>query len=170
MKMTNFDLPRIKSVTASKKQPLSLDVTWHDGTRSRIDMTGLVHTSRHFKVFAQDAASFRRVKPVGYGTGIGWDNGLDYSAATLRTLAEQQQALTGKQLTAFEREHGLNTAETAALLHVAERTVRSYRAAASVPETIAMALRAFDSDPTIYAAHYRPVSRRERGRPRKVAA
>jgi hypothetical protein len=150
--------------------PLSLDVAWDDGTKSRIDMTGLVHTSRHFKVFAEDAAAFRRVKPVGYGSGIGWANGLDYSATTLRTLAQQQQTLSGKHLAAFEAVHGLNTAETAAMFHVAERTVRAYRMAKSLPETIAMALRAFESDPTIFAAHYRPVARRERGRPPKVAA
>ena len=170
MRKANFDLPRIKNVAVSQKAPLSLDVTWTDGTKSRIDMTGLVHTSRHFKVFAEDAAAFRKVKPVGYGSGIGWQNGLDYSAATLKTMAEQQRALSGKHLVAFEREHGLNTAETAAMLHVAERTVRAYRAADSLPETIAMALRAFETDPTIFAAHFRPVARRERGRPRKVAA
>jgi hypothetical protein len=162
-------LPRIRSVQASKA-PLSLDVIWNDGTKSRIDMTGLVHSSRHFKVFAQDAAAFRCVKPVGYGTGIGWENGLDYSAATLRTLAQQQQTLSGKHLSEFEARHDLNTAETAALFDVAERTVRSYRETKALPEPIAIALRAFDSDPTVFAAHYRPVTRRGRGRPPKVAA
>ena len=170
MRKTNSALPRVKSVAASRKSPLSIDVAWDDGTKSHVDLTGLVHSSRHFKVFADDAAAFRRVRPVGYGSGIGWQNGLDYGAATLRTLAEQQQTLSGKQLAAFEKEHRLNTAETAALLHIAERTVRAYRVSDVLPETIAMALRAFESDPTIYAAHYRPVTRRERGRPRKVAA
>ncbi|HXC54808.1 MAG TPA: hypothetical protein VNU97_05910 [Rhizomicrobium sp.] len=162
-------LPRIKSVQAARA-PLLLDVVWGDGTKSRIDMTGLVHSSRHFKVFAQDAAAFRRVKPVGYGSGIGWENGLDYSAATLRTLAQQQQALSGRHLAKFEARHGLNTAETAALFDVAERTVRSYRETKALPEPVAIALRTFDSDPTVFAAHYRPVARRGRGRPAKVAA
>jgi hypothetical protein len=149
---------------------LSLDVAWDDGTKSRVDMTGLVHTSRHFKVFAEDAAAFRRVKPVSYGSGIGWENGLDYSAATLKTLAEQQQSMSGEELVSFERKHGLNTAETAALLDIAERTVRSYREADALPEPVAMALRALDRDPTIFAAHYRPIARRGRGRPIKAAA
>jgi len=162
-------LPRVKSVEAAKA-PLSLRVTWDDGTKSRVDLTGLVHSSRHFAVFAEDAAAFRRVKPVGYGSGIGWDNGLDYSAATLRTLAEQQQKLSGRELEAFERRHGLNTAEIAAMLDVAERTVRSYREAEALPEPIAVTLRAFDEDPTVFAAHYRPIVRRKRGRPKKVAA
>jgi hypothetical protein len=110
------------------------------------------------------------VKPVGYGSGVGWDNGLDYSAATLRTLAEQQRSLSGRHLAEFEARHGLNTAETAALFDVAERTVRSYRDADVLPEAIAMALRALDSDPTVFAAHYRPIARRGRGRPQKAAA
>ncbi len=162
-------LPRVKSVEPAKAS-LSLNVTWGDGTRSRVDLTGLVHSSRHFKVFAEDTAAFRRVKPVSYGTGIGWENGLDYSAATLRTLADQQRPLSGKHLADFEARHGLNTAETAAMLDVAERTVRSYRAADILPEPIAIALRALDGDPAIFAAHYRPVDRRKRGRPQKIAA
>jgi hypothetical protein len=162
-------LPRVKAVAATKA-PLSLNVRWDDGTESKVDMTGLVHSSRHFKVFAEDAAAFRRVKPVAYGSGIGWANGLDYSAETLRTLAEQQQALSGKDLADFERRHRLNVAETAAMLDVAERTVRSYRSADTLPESIAMALRVLDNNPTVFAAHYRPVVRRDRGRPKKVAA
>jgi len=162
-------LPRVKAVGAAKK-PLSLRVTWDDGTKSDVDLTGLVHSSRHFSGFAEDQAAFRRVKPVGHGSGIGWENGLDYSASTLRTLAEQQQSLSGKHLVAFEARHGLSTAETATLFHIAERTVRSYRDAAVLPETIAIALRTLDSDPTVYAAHYRPVVRRRRGRPHKIAA
>ncbi|MEI9990898.1 MAG: hypothetical protein WDM86_12735 [Rhizomicrobium sp.] len=160
--------PRVKAVEAAKEK-LSLRVTWDDGTKSRVDLTGLVHSSRHFAGFAEDQAAFRRVRPVGYGSGIGWDNGLDYSAATLRTLAEQQRPLSGRELAAFERKHGLNTAETAAMLDVAERTIRSYREADVLPEPIAVTLRALDGDPTVFAAHYRPVARRKRGRPRKAA-
>ena len=162
-------LPRVKSVEAARA-PLSLNVVWDDGTKSRIDMTGLVHSSRHFSVFAENEAAFRQVKPVGYGSGVGWENGLDYSAATLKTLEEQQRVLSGKHLAAFEARHGLNTAETAAMLDVAERTIRSYREADVLPEPIAMALRALDGDPTVFAAHYRPVLRRRRGRPKKIAA
>jgi DNA-binding transcriptional regulator YiaG len=160
---------RIKSVEPSKAA-LTLNVVWADGTKSCVDLTGLVHSSRHFKVFADDPAAFRRVKLVSYGTGIGWENGLDYSASTLKTLADEQRTLDGGDLATFETRFGLNTAETAALLHIAERTVRAYRAADALPETVAMALRSFQADPTIFAAHYRPVARRERGRPRKAKA
>jgi hypothetical protein len=165
--LKNDVLPRVKAVRAAKAQ-LSLDVSWDDGTKSRVDLTGLVHSSRHFQAFAEDQAAFRRVKPIGYGTGIGWDNGLDYSAATLRTLSEQQRPLSGKHLSDFEARHRLNTAETAAMLDVAERTVRSYREAETLPEPVAIALRTLDSDQTVFAAHYRPIARARRGRPRKA--
>src|SRR6202000_1921179 len=87
-------LPRVSKVAAGKA-PFTLDVEWSDGEKSRIDMTGLIHSSRHFKVFATDAHAFRLVKTVHYGTGIGWKNGLDYAAATLRTLADEQRPLKG---------------------------------------------------------------------------
>jgi hypothetical protein len=64
----------------------------------------------------------------------------------------------------------MNAAEAAAMLDVAERTVRSYRSAETLPEFIAMALRVLDDDPTVFAAHYRPIVRRGRGRPKKIAA
>lgn len=165
-----MDAPlRVKSVEPAKST-FTLKVIWADGSRSRVDLTGLIHSSRHFKAFAGDVAAFRRVKPVAYGTGIGWENGLDYSASTLRTLADEQRPLGGDDLIAFENKFDLNTAETAALFHVAERTVRAYRSAQALPETIAMALRAFESDSTIFAAHFRPIARRERGRPRRIEA
>ena len=166
----NSSLPRVKKVGASRKAPLSLDVTWSDGEKSHIDLTGLVHSSRHFRVFADDAPAFRKVRPVGFGSGIGWNNGLDYSAATLKTLADQQRVVSGHDLVAFEKRHGLNTAETAILFHIAERTVRAYREMDALPEALAIALRALDADGTVFAAHYRPVARRARGRPQKLAA
>ncbi|MEI9887350.1 MAG: hypothetical protein WDN08_12760 [Rhizomicrobium sp.] len=48
--------------------------------------------------------------------------------------------------------------------------MRAYREADALPEPVAMALRALDRDPTVFAAHYRPVARRGRGRPAKEAA
>jgi hypothetical protein len=161
-------LPRVKSLTASKKG-WSLAVVWMDNTKSHVDLTGLVHRSKHFRAFFDDPKAFQKVAPVNFGSGIGWENGLDYSATTLRTLAEEQRPMKGKDLTAFEERHAINTAEVAALLEVAERTVRAYKASDVLPSTIAMSLRSLDADPTRFAAHYRPIERRERGRPKKVA-
>lgn len=162
------NLPRVSSVTAAKKGWI-LNVVWSDGTKSRVDLTGLVHRSRHFRVFLDDPAAFRDVVPVSFGSGIGWKNDLDYSAATLKTLAEEQRPMKGKELAAFAKKHALNAAEVAGLLDVAERTLRAYRTADILPATIAMSLRSLDSDPARFAAHFRPIVRRERGRPKKAA-
>jgi len=161
-------LPRVKSVTASKKG-WSLEVVWTDNRKSRVDFTGLVHRSKHFRIFVDDPKAFQKVTPVNYGSGIGWENGLDYSAITLQTLAEEQRPMKGRDLIAFEERHALNTAEMAALLEVAERTVRAYKASDTLPSTIAMSLRSLDADPARFAAHYKPIERRERGRPKKLA-
>lgn len=162
------NLPRVKSVTAGKKG-WSLEIVWADNRKSRVDLTGLVHRSKHFRVFVDDPKAFQKVAPVNFGSGIGWGNGLDYSATTLQTLAEEQRPMKGRDLAAFEERHAINTAEVAALLEVAERTVRAYKASDVLPSTIAMSLRSLDADPARFAAHYKPIERRERGRPKKIA-
>lgn len=162
------NLPRVKSVTAGKRG-WALEVVWADNRKSRIDLTGLIHRSKHFRVFVDDHKAFQKVAPVNYGSGIGWENGIDYSAITLQTLAEEQRPMKGRDLIAFEMKHSLNTAEMAALLEIAERTVRAYKAADALPSTIAMSLRSLDADPARFAAHYKPIERRERGRPKKLA-
>lgn len=160
---------RVKAVAAGKK-PFSLVVVWSDGSKSAVDLTGLIHRSRHFRVFIDDPAAFRKVAVANFGSGIGWANGLDYAADTLRVLATEQRPLSGEDLVAFQSRHDLNTAETANLLRVAERTVRAYRTATELPAPVAIALRRMDSNPTVLAAHYRPVGQRKRGRPKAEAA
>jgi hypothetical protein len=163
------DLPRVKSVRAGKA-PWTLDVVWKDGSCNTIDLTGLVHRSRHFRRFLSEPLAFRRVKVVDWGAGVGWDNGLDYSADTLRTVADEQQPLSGKDLVAFETANDLNSAETAALFDVSERTIRDYRLSERLPQAVALALRAMRSSTTVLDAHYRPTTRRSRGRPRKTVS
>lgn len=160
---------RVKAVSAARK-PLSLNVTWDGGEKSVIDLTGLVYRSRHFRVFLDDAAAFKKVKVVDFGSGIGWENGLDYAADTLKLLANEQKPLGGDFLVGFQFRHNLNTAEIANLLRIAERTVRAYRSTVELPAPIAFSLRRMDGDPTVFAAHYRPIERRKRGRPKSQAA
>lgn len=162
-------LPRVKSVGAARA-PWTLNVAWADGTKDRIDLTGLIHRSRHFRAFLDEAAAFRKVRVADFGGGIAWANGLDYGADTLRTMADEQRPVRGADLVAFESELALGTAETAAMLGLAERTVRAYRRAKELPQSVAIAIRAIRGSNTVLAAHYRPVGRRARGRPRKDAA
>ncbi len=160
-------LPTLKSVAAGRK-PLTLNLVWADGARDTVDLTGLAHRSRHFKVFAENPPAFRNVSVTEFGGGVEWANGLDYSATSLKLLADEQRPMSGKELSAFEAENGLNTAETSALLGIAERTVRAYRHEKVLPATVAITLRAMRANKALLAAHYRPIPR-SMGRPRKSA-
>ena len=99
--------------------------------------------------------------------GIEWENGLDYGADTLKMMADERRPVSGADLVAFESDLNLSTSETAALLGLAERTVRAYRRAERLPQSIAIAIRTIRASNTVLAAHYRPVGQRRRGRPRK---
>ncbi|HEY2033872.1 MAG TPA: hypothetical protein VGH02_09330 [Rhizomicrobium sp.] len=158
-------LPRIKAVSAGKA-PFLLNIAWNDGTNAKVDLTGLVHSSRHFKIFASDRKAFVRVKPDEFGTGIEWENGLDYSAGSLRKLSEEQKPVGGKSLVQFEQRHNLNTEETACIFSVTDRTVQSYRKMEVLPKAVAVAMRHLDEDPTAFAAHYKPIAMKPRGRPK----
>ena len=106
------------------------------------------------------------MKPDEFGTGIEWENGLDYSASSLRKLSDEQKPVDGKSLVQFEQRHNLNTEETACMLSVTDRTVQSYRKMHVLPKTVAVALRHLDEDPTAFAAHYKPIAVKPRGRPK----
>jgi Protein of unknown function (DUF2442) len=159
-------LPRVKAVSTARA-PWTLNVTWADGTKDRVDLTGLIHRSRHFRVLLNDPATFRKVRLTPFGAGIEWENGLDYGADTLKMMADEQRPVTGADLIAFESDLNLSTSETAALLGLAERTVRAYRRAERLPYSVAIAIRSIRASSTVLAAHYRPIGQRARGRPRK---
>ena len=158
-------LPRIKSVTA--RGPWTLHVTWADRKKDQIDLTGLIHRSRHFRIFLDKPAAFRKIRVADFGGGIEWENGLDYGADTLKMMADEQRPVSGADLVIFESELGLSTAETAALLGLAERTIRAYRNAKRLPQSVAIAIRTIRASNTVLAAHYRPAGHRARGRPKK---
>jgi hypothetical protein len=81
-------------------------------------------------------------------------------------MADEQRPVTGSDLRAFETEHDLSTAETAKMLGLAERTVRSYRTAAKLPQYVAIAIRALEASETVLVAHYRPAGQTGVGRPK----
>src|ERR1700724_3491564 len=105
-------LPRIKAVSVARA-PWTINVTWADGRKDRIDLTGLIYRSRHFRVFLDDPAAFRKVHVADFGGGIAWENGLDYGADTVKMLADEQRQLSGTDLVEFESKLHLSTAETA---------------------------------------------------------
>jgi hypothetical protein len=131
-------LPRIKSVSATRA-PWTLHVVWADRTKDRIDLTGLVHRSRHFRIFLDQPSAFRKMHVADFGGGIEWENGLDYAADTLKVMADEQRPVSGADLAMFESQLNLSTAETAVLLGLAERTVRAYHRAKRLPRSVAIA-------------------------------
>lgn len=122
-----------------------------------------------FRRVRRDPAAFRRVKPVAWGDGIEWDNGLDYSAYTLKELAEEQQPMKGAELRKFAIARKLNNSEVAGLLGCTVKTVRSYYGAQKIPRWVATTVRCFQRDDTLFAAHFRPVKIKPRGRPKTIA-
>lgn len=90
MSAASDPLARVKSVTVVRGgAPFTLDVVWAGGERTRVDLTGPVHRSRHFKAFLDSPPAFRKVQVCDYGGGVTWNNGVDYAADTLRTMAEE---------------------------------------------------------------------------------
>ena len=92
-----------------------LRLVWEDGTEQEADLSGLVHSSRHFHVFKEDIDAFRTVKTTNWGHGVAWDNGLDYSAENLRQLTDQQ-AVAEITLVEFAKKYALKTEEAGAVL------------------------------------------------------
>jgi hypothetical protein len=162
-----MELAKIKAVKPAKA-PLTLNVTWEDDSKSRVDLTGLVHSSRHFGVFADDHVAFRRARIVNYGSGIEWPNGLDFSAQSLKILADEQRPMTGEDLDRFQSGRHLNIREIANILDCSERTIRDYKrfAKKELPKTWAITIRQCERDQTVFSAHYRPVAVKPRGRPK----
>jgi hypothetical protein len=122
---------------------------------------------KDFGAYNNRPAAFRKIHVADFGGGIEWENGLDYGADTLKMMADEQRPMSGADLVIFEAELGLSTAETAALLGLAERTIRAYRNAKRMPQSLAIAIRTIRASNTVLAAHYRPAGHRARGRPKK---
>lgn len=148
-------------------EPLTLVLDWDDGTRTPVDLTGLIARSRHIGALA-DQALFAQAETIEDGHGVEWPGGLDLSAGTLRLLAEEQQPMTGAQFAEWQTLVGISTGETADLLDCSVSTIKKMRAAVSkpVPLPVQVTCRAMWREPVVLSAHYRP---RRPGRPRKRA-
>ena len=159
----------VKIVTVEPKAPYTVKFTLADGSQRQVDLTGLVHTSRHFERFAQDRAAFKDVRVTRYGSGIEWSNGLDLSAETLNIMADEQREMSGKEFANFLGTLKVNVEEAAHMLDVSTRTIRSYKNAKRIPRTYAVTLRRCAQDHTVFAALYRPIEVNPRGRPKAAS-
>lgn len=144
-------------------EPSRLTITWRNGGADTIDLAGVI---AGFEPFAplKDFQLFSTVSVVGHGSGIGWDNGLDYSADSLECLAEEQRVQTGEDFKTWQRSFDLSLQETADLFGVAVSTVKAYRKLPVLPVAVQIACSAMKREKDVFYAHYRP---RISGRPKK---
>jgi hypothetical protein len=155
------EMRRIKAVEALPGHRLRIQ--WHDSDRDTVDMTGVVN---HLPQFAplKDAGAFATVRVVAYGSGIEWDNGLDYSADSLACLAEVQQRMTGKDFRRWKQQMRLSLREVADLFGMAPSTMKTYLAPErELPVAFQIACLAMQRDKAVFLGRYRP---RAVGRPR----
>lgn len=158
--------PRIKAVRPGK-QPYSLEVTWTNGRKTPIDMTGVVSRSERFEALG-DTDAFNDVKVITHGWGIGWGCGLDYAAQSLDRLAREQEPMTGEDFAKWQSVLALSNQETADVLGVTLSTVKNYRRKkGALPAVVTIACSALAEDKMAFFAHFRP---RHAGRPRAKVA
>lgn len=153
------ELPRIDSVRAAG--PCRLRVKWRKGRVETIDLTGAINAFPPFAAL-RDPQTFRRVAVVGHGTGIGWANGLDYSAESLHEIAEAQRAMSGREFKQWQKEMALSNAEVATIFGVAKSTVKNYHARKKLPVAFRITCRQIKREPELFYSLHRP---RRAGRP-----
>jgi|SRR6185295_2063808 len=156
---------KLRSVKPIADEPYRLKVLWEDGREDVVDLAGVIYSYKVFAPLRDDPKRFRRLKAIDRGYAIAWNDAMDFSAQSLRRLADEQRPMSGQELRAFERENGLTAADTATVFDVGVRTIKVYRQAERLPIPVAMAIRAMRAEPGLLAAHYRP--RREQSKQRR---
>lgn len=151
---------RLESVLPVRGRAYGLRLVWDDGRADTVDLSGVIYRYAVFASLRDNPRLFRNVKRIDRGYGIAWSKEMDYSAQSLRRLADEQRPMSGEELRSFEAQNNLTAAETAAVLGVAVRTVKAYRRAKRLPVPVAIAVRAMRAEPALLAAHYRPAARK----------
>jgi hypothetical protein len=155
------DIARVTKVRATGDRILRVRFAGERRDRE-LDMTGLIARSVHFTPLMDDAKAFAKAAIVEEGLGVSWPvqtkwGRLDVSATTLRRIAEEQQAMTGKDFAEWRMTLGLSLTEAANLLGVGRRTIMGYLKKDELPPVVAIACRALARDKHVMAAHYVPV-------------
>jgi hypothetical protein len=161
------ELPKIEGVTVDG--PSTLRVRWR-GKRSAnvVNLSGWIATGGDILAPLREAKIFARAHVASYGGAVAWDDDdIAIDALHLKMLADEQKPFGNNDVRAWQSEVNLSNNEAADLLGVSLSTWNSYRAEASIPQAVAIALRASLRDPILMQAHLRP---RTAGRPRKQEA
>lgn len=145
--MPKRKLPQIATVKPGRK-PLTLTLTWRDGSSGTVDVSGVVGTFKFYAPLRRSAKTFRSVKVGEYGSDVVWDGGIDMAADTLWRLAQEQSGATMscEEFRAW-RERNAFTLETAArALGLSRRMVAYYEnGEKAIPRVVALATTALSA-------------------------
>ncbi len=138
-------------------QAFCLKLIWRDGTET-VDLSGLVAASRQFNVFAGGPDAFSKVQVDNWGHAVVWENGLDYSSENLARIANEQATKNAcKMFLRWQESHDLTNDEVGDVLGDRKSQIKNFRSGASaIPNSVRMAIGAFEANPTMFYAHYRP--------------
>ena len=159
------ELPRIEAVTI--EGPSTLRVRWR-GKRAAdvVNLSGWIATGGDLLAPLRDPAKFSRASIANYGAAVGWDNDdLAIDTLHLKKLAEEQQPFSNRDIRNWQNAVKLSNNEAADLLGVSVSTWNAYKVNATIPQPVAIVLRAALRDPLVMQAHLRP---RTAGRPRRA--
>ena len=107
---------RIKSLKPVRGAPYRLNIAWDDGRKDVVDLAGVVFRYGIFAPLRDNPKLFRTAKIIDGGLAIGWTEEMDYSAQSLRRVADEQRPMSGEELRSFEAENRLTAADTATVL------------------------------------------------------
>lgn len=134
-----------------------LTVEWAGGGGVTVDLAGWI--GMHGIEALRSPAVFSRPEIGEDGDTVQWagDEDLCIDSVHLELLAEQQRAFDAAELAARQERRGLTNQEAADLMGVPVNTWVNYRSAVTpVPRGVAIACRALERDPLLFAANYRP--------------
>lgn len=162
------EMPVIEAVTVDG--PMTLRIRWK-GRRAAdtVNLAGWVATGSDRLKQLKDTSFFAGAKVINYGDAVGWgdeDDDIAIDAMHLKMIAEEQRPFSNADVKAWQSMVNLSNAEAADLVGVRVSTWNTYRTTATIPQSIAITLRATLRDPLLLHAHLRP---RTTGRPRKSA-
>jgi hypothetical protein len=140
--MTGERLPTIEAVRG--KASAALDVTWSDGTRAKLDLSGVLKAKGFRKL--KDAALFARAKVGEWGHSVEWPGEIELSAETLwlETLSATGKSDT-RAFLEWRLAHGLSLSAAAEALGLSRRMVAYYSSGEKrVPKAILLACKGWE--------------------------
>lgn len=155
-------IPRFSEVKAIA--PDTLDIVWDDGRSQQVSLAGWIAANDLSRVFGV-TCRFDDIRVIDYGTGIQWGDDEDLAIDNLHVLmiGEEQQEISGGDLSRWQESMRVSNQEAADLIGVRVSTWHNYKSGENrIPKGTQIALRAMLKDPVVFEAHFRP---RRTGRP-----